>query len=285
MYRILAKQTLTPVTTEYVIEAPEVARKAQAGQFVIIRVHERGERIPLTIADYDREQGTITLVVQEIGRTTLMLKELPVGASLASFTGPLGNPTEIANYGTVALVGGGLGIAAIYPICRALREAGNHVIGIIGARSGDLLFWEEKMRAVTDELIVVTDDGSYGRKALVTVPLKEMLEEGRPIARVWGIGPAIMMKFVSLTTQPFGTPTITSLNSIMVDGTGMCGACRVSVGGRTYFACVDGPEFDGHQVDWDLLLSRQRFYVEQERLALELYKQAHKETEPQEIKR
>jgi ferredoxin--NADP+ reductase len=271
VYRITKKETLGPVTKLYVIEAPEVARKARAGQFIVLRVTEEGERIPLTIADYDREAGTITIVVQEIGKSTKHLGLLEEGDSLASFTGPLGRPTEIENYGTVVLVGGGLGIAPIYPICRSLREAGNHVIGIIGARSRDLLFWEEEMRGVTDELIVVTDDGSYARKALVTVPLKEMLEAGRQIACVWGIGPAIMMKFVALTTQPFGTKTIVSLNSIMVDGTGMCGACRVSVGGRTRFACVDGPEFDGHEVDWDLLLKRQRQYLDQEQQAIEAF--------------
>lgn len=281
MYRILSKETLTPVTTEYVIDAPEVARKAQAGQFVIVRVHERGERIPLTIADSDREAGTITLVAQEIGATTQRMKDLEPGDELASFTGPLGRPTELEKFGTVVLVGGGLGIAAIHPICRALREAGNHVIGIIGARSGDLLFWEERMRQVTDELIVVTDDGSYARKALVTEPLKELIE-ARQIDRVWGIGPAIMMKFVALTSKPYGVKTIVSLNSVMVDGTGMCGACRVSVGGRTYFACVDGPEFDGHQVDWDLLFSRQRFYLAEEKRALELFQQAHEKLAEQE---
>ncbi len=271
MYRILHKETLTPVTKLYVIEAPEVARKARAGQFIILRVHDEGERIPLTIADFDREAGTITIVVQEVGVSTRLLGTLNEGDCLASFTGPLGTPTEIEEDGTVVVVGGGLGIAPIYPICRALREAGNHVIGIIGARSGDLLFWEEKMRGVTDELIVCTDDGSYARKALVTVPLKELLESGREVACIWGIGPAIMMKFIALTTQPFGVKTIVSLNSIMVDGTGMCGACRVSVGGRTRFACVDGPEFDGHQVDWDLLLTRQRIYLDLEKKAIEAY--------------
>ncbi len=264
MYQILAKETLGPVTKQYVIEAPDVARKAQAGQFIILRATDEGERIPLTIADYDRQAGTITVVVQEVGKSTMLLGTLQVGDDLASFTGPLGCPTEIENYGTVVLVGGGLGIAPIYPICRTLREAGNHVIGIIGARSKELLFWEEEMRNVTDELIVCTDDGSYARKALVTVPLKELLDSGRQIDRVWGIGPAIMMKFVSLTTEPYGVRTIVSLNSIMVDGTGMCGACRVSVGGRTRFACVDGPEFDGHQVDWNLLLNRQRIYTDLE---------------------
>ncbi len=271
MYRILAKETLTPVTKLYVIEAPEVARKARAGQFIILRVVEQGERIPLTIADYDGEAGTVTIVVQEVGKTTKLLGTLEVGDSLASFTGPLGIPTEIEQYGTVVVVGGGLGIAPIYPICRSLREAGNHVISIIGARSANLLFWEDKMRSVTDELIVCTDDGSYARKALVTVPLKELLESGRKVDRVWGIGPAIMMKFIALTTKPFGVKTIVSLNSIMVDGTGMCGACRVSVAGKTRFACVDGPEFDGHEVDWDLLLSRQRIYLDLEKQALEAF--------------
>jgi ferredoxin--NADP+ reductase len=267
----MKKQALTPVTKLYVVEAPDVAQKAKAGQFVIVRVTEEGERVPLTIADYDRERGTITLVVQEIGKSTRLLDTLNVGDSLASFTGPLGRPTDIETYGTVVLVGGGLGVAPIYPICRALREAGNHVIAIMGARSHDLLFWEEEMRSVTDELIVVTDDGTYGRKALVTVPLKEMLDEGRDIKMVWGIGPAIMMKFVAMTTRPYGVKTLVSLNSVMVDGTGMCGACRVSVGGRTRFACVDGPEFDGHEVDWDLLLSRQRIYQDQEKTSLDDY--------------
>ena len=271
MYRIVTKQILGPVTKLYVIEEPEVARKAQAGQFIILRVSDKGERIPLTIADYDRSAGMITIVVQEIGKSTKELGRMNAGDELASVTGPLGRPTEIENYGTVVLVGGGLGIAPIYPICRSLRAAGNHVIGIIGARTKDLLFWEDEMRSVTDELIVGTDDGSYGRKALVTVPLKELLDSGRKIDRIWAIGPAIMMKFTALTSQPYGVMTIVSLNSIMVDGTGMCGACRVSVGGKTRFACVDGPEFDGHQVDWNLLLSRQRIYLDLEKTALEAY--------------
>lgn len=269
MYTILEKEVFSPVTKRMVIEAPEVARKAKAGQFVIIRVHEKGERIPLTIADFDREAGTVTIVFQEVGKSTMHLGTLEVGDALETFTGPLGHPTEIEAYGTVIVVGGGVGIAPVYPIARALREAGNTVIGIIGARTKDLLFWEEKMRAVTDELIVCTDDGSYGRKALVTEPLKELLENRDDVARVWAIGPAIMMKFCSLTTKPFEVPTIVSLNSIMVDGTGMCGACRVEVGGKTEFVCVDGPEFDGHEVDWDQLLARQKIYLEEEKLARE----------------
>jgi len=271
VYRIVAKEALSAVTTLCVVEAPEVARKAKAGQFVILRVTEKGERIPLTIADYDRDAGTITIVAQEVGKTTKLLGALNRGDSLASFTGPLGNPTEIANFGTVVVIGGGLGIAPVYPICRSLQVAGNHVIGIIGARTRGLVFWEEKMRSVTDEIIVCTDDGSYGRKGVVTVPLKEMLDSGRQVKQVWAVGPAIMMKFVSLTTQPYGVRTIVSLNSIMVDGTGMCGSCRVSVGGKTRFACVDGPEFDGHEVDWDLLLNRQRIYLDLEKQSVEAY--------------
>jgi len=271
VYRILSKESLGAATKLFVIEASEVARKARPGQFVIVRISKEGERIPLTIADFDREAGTITIVFQEIGKTTKQMGSMKTGDELSSFTGPLGKPTEIENYGTVLCIGGGVGIAPIYPIARALRGAGNHVISIIGARTKDLLFWEEKLRSVSDELVVCTDDGSYGRKALVTEPIKERLEDGQEISRIWAIGPAIMMKFCSLTSKPFGTPTIVSLNSIMVDGTGMCGACRVEVEGQTRFACVDGPEFDGHKVDWGLLLERQRIYLEEEKLALESY--------------
>jgi len=273
MYEILVKEDLTPVTKLFKVRAPAVARKAQAGQFVIVRIHEKGERIPLTVADYNRERGTITLVVQEVGKTTMEMGTMQVGDQLASFTGPLGNPSEIEEYGAVLCVGGGFAIAPVYPIARALKEAGNTVLSIVGVRNKELLFWEEKMRSVSDELIVCTNDGSYGRKALVTMPLKEMLEAGRHIDRMWAIGPAVMMKFCALTTEPYGVPTIVNLNSIMVDGTGMCGACRVKVGGRTRFACVDGPEFDGHEVDWELLLARQRIYLEEERQAVEKWKQ------------
>ncbi len=273
MYPILAKEALSPVTTLCVVRAPEVARKAKAGQFVILRVTEKGERIPLTIADYDRDAGTITIVAQEVGKTTRLLGALNAGDRLASVTGPLGRPAEIEEFGTVVVVGGGLGIAPVYPKCRSLQEAGNYVIGIIGARTRELIFWEERMRSVTDELIVCTDDGSYGRKGVVTVPLKELLDSGRQVDRVWAVGPAIMMKFVCLTTQPYGVKTLVSVNSIMVDGTGMCGSCRVSVAGRTRFACVDGPEFDGHEVDWDLLLKRQRIFLDLEKQSVEAYEQ------------
>jgi len=273
LYEILYREDLAPVTKLIEVKAPLVASKARAGQFVVIRVNEKGERIPLTIADFDREKGTLTLIFQEVGKTTMMLGTKRAGDYLASVVGPLGHPSEIENYGTVICVGGGVGIAPVFPIARELKQAGNKVISIIGARNKDLLFWEDRMRSVSDELVVTTDDGSYGRKALVTEPLKEMLEAGLKPARIWAIGPAIMMKFVSLTTQPFGVPTIVSLNSIMVDGTGMCGACRVSIGGQTRFVCVEGPEFDGHQVDWNLLLERQRIYVDEEKRALEHWKE------------
>jgi len=223
----------------------------------------------LTIADYDRDEGTITIVYQEVGKTTMHLGAMEVGDELASFTGPLGNPTEIENYGTVICAAGGLCIALVFPIARALREAGNYVINIIGARNKELIFWEDKMRSVSDELIICTDDGSYGRKAFVMHPLQELLETRDGIGHVWVIGPAIMMKFTALATKPFNVPTTVSLNSIMVDGTGMCGSCRCEVGGETKFACVHGPEFDGHQVDWDLLLARQRIYLAEEKQSLE----------------
>jgi ferredoxin--NADP+ reductase len=276
VYRITEKEELSSVTKLFKVEAPEVARKAQPGQFVIIRVDEQGERIPLTIADFDRSTGEITLVLQEVGKTTKQLGMMGVGDQLASFTGPLGVPTEIENYGTVICVGGGVGIAPMYPIARALKEAGNTVISVLAARTKDLLLWEDRMRAVSDEtldgqlsgFIVCTDDGTCGIKALAPEPLKEILSSGREINRIWAIGPAVMMKFCALATKEFGVKTIVSLNSIMVDGTGMCGACRVEVGGETKFVCVDGPEFDGHLVDWNLLLERQRLYLEQEKLAL-----------------
>ena len=274
MPEILAKEDLTPVTKLFEIRAPGVARKARPGQFVIIRIHEKGERIPLTIADYDRERGTITLVVQEVGRTTTEMGAMQVGEHLASLTGPLGIASEIQHYGTVICIGGGFAIAPIYPIARALKKAGNTVLSILGVRTRELLFWEDRMRTVSDELIVCTDDGSYGRKGLVTDPLREMLESGRPLDHIWAIGPPIMMKFCCLTSQPFGVPTTVNLNSIMVDGTGMCGACRAEVGGRTLFACVDGPEFDGHQVDWERMMVRQGIYLAEEQQAIEAWRGA-----------
>ena len=269
MYKIISTQELVPCNYLFKIEAPQVAAKARAGQFVILKIDEKGERIPLTIADWEPGAGSITIVFMEVGATTRRLAQLKGGDSVANFVGPLGEPSHIERFGTVVCVGGGVGIAPIYPIARALREAGNRVISIIGARSKDLLFWEDEVRAVSDELIVTTDDGSYARKALVTEPLKELLEGDSKIDRVVAIGPAIMMKFCAKTTEPFGVPTIVSLNPIMVDGTGMCGCCRVEVDGETKFGCVDGPEFDGHKVDWDLLMARQRIYLDEEKRAME----------------
>jgi len=267
VYKIVSKEPLTPVIDCLKIQAPALAAKARPGQFVIIRVDEVGERIPLTLADWDAKEGTITLVAMRVGTSTHKLGSLKAGENLTNLVGPLGLPSEIEKFGTVVMVGGGVGIAPVHPIARALKQEGNKVISIIGSRNKDLLFWEDKMRAVSDELIVTTDDGSYGRKGLVTEPLKEILEKGG-VNRVVAIGPAIMMKFCSLTTKPFNVPTVVSLNSIMVDGTGMCGCCRLSVGGQTKFACVDGPEFNGHEVDWNIVFDRQKVYLKEEKESL-----------------
>jgi ferredoxin--NADP+ reductase len=266
MYRVLAREDLTPEIHLFRVEAPEVAGKAQAGQFVMVRSDEKGERIPLTIADWDLEEGSVTVVFMEVGATTRKLNGVHAGGGILDFVGPLGRPTEVERFGTVACVAGGFAIATIVPIARAMREKGNRVISIMGFRTKDLVFWEDRLGSVSDELIVTTDDGSYKRKGLVTEPLKELLESTE-IDRVIAIGPTVMMKFSSLTTKPFGVKTIVSLNPIMVDGTGMCGCCRVSVGEETKFVCVDGPDFDGHEVDWDLLMSRQRAYLEEEKEA------------------
>lgn len=269
MYEILLKQDLVPNIHLLKIAAPNVAKKAQPGQFVVIRIDERGERIPLTIADWDREEGSVIIVFMEVGTTTHRLALLGAGDSIADFIGPLGLPTHIEKFGTVVCVAGGFAVATIVPIARALKMKGNKVISIMGARSQNLIFWEDELGSVSDQLIVTTDDGSYARKGVVTEPLKELLEGGEKIDRVIAIGPSIMMKFCAKTTEPFGVKTIVSLNPIMVDGTGMCGCCRVSVGGVTKFVCVDGPDFDGHQVDWDLLFARQRIYLDEEKLSLE----------------
>jgi len=269
VYKILLRQDLVPKIHLFKIAAPDVAKEAQPGQFVVIRIDEKGERIPLTIADWDREEGSVTIVFMEVGATTSRLALLKTGDSIANFAGPLGLPTHIEKFGTIACVAGGFAMATIIPIARAMKEKGNRVISIMGARNKDLLFWEDELRSVSDQLIVTTDDGSYGRKGVVTEPLKELLETGGRLDRVIAIGPSIMMKFCAKTTEPFGVKTIVSLNPIMVDGTGMCGCCRASVGGVTKFACVDGPDFDGHQVDWDLLLARQRIYLDEEKRSLE----------------
>ena len=260
MYKILERQDLTPTIKLMKVAAPGVARKAQAGQFIILRLHDHAERIPLTIADFDRDRGTITIVLQIVGKSTEELATLKQGDSILNFAGPLGEPSEIKNYGTVACVGGGVGVAPIYPIARSLHQSGNRIISIIGARSAGLLFYESEMQAVSDDLQVVTDDGTRGRKGLVTDALEEILGSGECIDLVFAVGPVVMMRAVAELTRRHGIRTIVSLNPIMVDGTGMCGCCRVSVGGANKFACVDGPDFDAHQVDFEELLMRQRTY-------------------------
>lgn len=271
MYKIAYREDLAPNIHLFKVLAPAVARKAREGQFVMLMVDEKGERIPLTVAGYDRDEGTVTVIFMEVGKTTRKLASLEVGDSLYSFLGPLGVATHIEKFGTVVCVGGGFGVATTVPIARAMKEAGNTVISVMGFRNKDLMFWEDELRRVSDEVYITTDDGSYGRKGVVTEPLKEMMEQGRQIDLVMAIGPAIMMKFVSKTTQPFGVKTIVSLNPVLVDGTGLCGGCRVSIGGETMFACVDGPDFDGHQVDWELLMSRQRVYLDEEKESTRLW--------------
>ena len=270
MYRILFREDLTPDIHLFKVEAPQIARKAQPGQFVIVRSEGRGERIPLTMADWDEKEGSVTIVFMEVGTTTRKLSLLNTGDGILDFVGPLGRPTEIGRFGTVVCVAGGVGVAPMFPVARALKARGNRIISILGARSQELLFWEDYLRRVSHELTVTTDDGSYGRKGVVTEPLKELLETVE-VNRVLAIGPAIMMKFCSLTTKPFNVKTVVSLNPIMVDGTGMCGCCRVLVGGETKLACVDGPDFDGHEVDWDLLMNRQHSYLDEEKESLELW--------------
>lgn len=273
MARLLSLQEIAPKIYEAEVEAPEIARKAKAGQYIVVMPEEIGERIPLTLADWSAERGTITLIFMVVGTSSMKLSKLEPGADLFALAGPLGHPSVVRPYGTAVMVGGGVGTAPIYPIARALREAGNRIVSIQGARTKDLLFWEDRLASVSDEHIVCTDDGSTGRKALVTEPLKEILasEAGKAVGIVYAIGPAIMMKFASKTTEPFGVHTVVSLNPIMIDATGMCGGCRVTVGDATKFACVDGPEFDGHLVDWDTLIKRQRTYEPEERCSLDRY--------------
>ncbi len=260
MFKIVAKRELNSSVTLMEIEAPYVARKAQAGQFIIFRIDEQGERVPLTIAGYDREKGTVTIIFQKVGFSTIALGALNEGDYIRDFVGPLGKPTPVEGKKKVCVVGGGVGCAIALPSAKAFKEAGAEVTVIVGFRSKDIVILEEEFRAVADRFILMTDDGSYGQHGLVTQPLKEMLENGETFDEVLAIGPIPMMKFVSLTTKPYDIHTSVSLNPIMVDGTGMCGGCRVTVGGQVKFACVDGPEFDGHQVDFAELMSRNAFY-------------------------
>ena len=265
MYPIVFSKQLAPSVNLFHVEAPLIARKCQPGQFVIVRIDEDGERIPLTIADFDREKGTITLIFQEVGHSTRQMGELHTGSSLLDVAGPLGKPTDIENFGTIVCIGGGIGVAPVYPIARAYKQAGNKVISIIGARSDELLIMENEMSAVSDEFYITTDDGSKGLKGLVIDPLKELIDKGEKIDIVMAIGPVVMMRGVAEVTRPYGIHTIVSLNPIMVDGTGMCGGCRVSVANKNKFACVDGPEFNAHEVDFNGLMARQRMYQSQER--------------------
>jgi ferredoxin/flavodoxin---NADP+ reductase len=268
-FPILSKELLAPKVTRYYVQAAQISRSWRAGQFVIVRPRDDSERIPLTVADayFDR----IVLVVQEVGKTTAVMADLTAGESLADVCGPLGEPTHVERRGTVVVVGGGIGIAPAWPIARALRAAGNHVIGILGARTRDLLILEDEMRRACHEVLVMTDDGSHGTRGFVTAALGDLLAAGRRVDQVVAIGPALMMKAVAERTRGPAIPTVVSLNTVMVDGTGMCGGCRVEVGGRTRFVCVDGPEFDGHEVDFDLMIRRQAMYVGQERRSYDEY--------------
>ncbi len=269
MFRILKKEALNPTVSKMVIEAPPVAAKAQAGQFIILRVDERGERIPLTVAGYDRAAGTVTIIYQIVGATTMRLDRLQEGDFLADFVGPLGKPTKIDGLKRVAVVGGGVGCAIALPVAQALAAAGTIVDTVAGFRSKDLVILEEEFKAASEEYRLMTDDGSAGEKGLVTEALKELLEKNE-YDEVIAIGPLVMMKFVALLTKEYGVKTVVSMNPIMIDGTGMCGGCRLTVGGETKFACVDGPEFDGHLVDFDQAIERGRTYhaYEQERCNL-----------------
>ena len=270
MPTIIQKRMLSPNVGWLEVEAPQIAKKRKAGQFIILRIDEQGERIPLTIADSNPEKGTITLICQSIGKTSTQLNSLQAGDTIRDIAGPLGQPSHLENFGTAVCVGGGVGIAVTYPIAKALKELGNTVISILGARTKDLLILEDEMRSASDEVRIATDDGSYGVKGFVTDQLKALIQE-RKVDFVLAIGPTIMMKAVSNVTREFGIKTMVSLNSIMIDGTGMCGGCRVTVGGRAKFVCVDGPEFDGHQVDFDELMLRQRMYLTEERQSLDQF--------------
>ncbi len=265
MNTILEKEFLTPQVFRMKVEAPAIARKRKAGQFIILRPGEQSERIPLTIADGDPEAGWIELVVQAVGKTTTDLSRLNPGENIRDLAGPLGKPTHIEKYGTVVMVGGGIGIAPAHPIAQAMKAAGNHVISILGGRTKELIIMEQKMRAASDEVIITTDDGSYGTKGLVTDAIKKLVADGVKIDLVIAIGPPIMMKFVSLLTKEYSIRTMVSLNTIMVDGTGMCGGCRVTVGTESKFVCVDGPEFDGHLVNFDEMMQRLSMYRDHEK--------------------
>ncbi len=276
MYKIIGKEELSQDVVKLVVKSPTIAKNRKAGQFVIVKIGDKGERIPLTIADADAAAGTITLIIQQVGLTSGKLCDLNEGDTITDLVGPLGRATEVEKVGTVIAAGGGVGIAPMYPIARAFKEAGNKLIVVLAARNKDLIILEKEMRAFADEVVVWTDDGSYGNKGLVTQGIEEIIKREK-VDECIAIGPAIMMKFVSILTKKYNVHTIASLNTIMVDGTGMCGACRISVGGKTKFVCVDGPEFDAHTVDFEEMLLRLNAYKEQEAVAYSMYRES-KET-------
>jgi ferredoxin--NADP+ reductase len=268
MYKIISAEFLAPDIKRFVIEAPLIAKKRKAGQFVVLRINDTGERIPLTIVDSDPEQGTITLIIQGVGKTSQKMNALQAGDAIQDLVGPLGKPSEIKPFGTVVVVGGGVGAAVAFPTARALKEAGNRTISIVGARNKDLIILEKELNEISDTCYITTDDGSYGTKGFVTQKLQALIDAGEKIDFVLAIGPIPMMKAIAELTRPYAIHTVVSLNPIMVDGIGMCGGCRAEVGNKTVFVCVDGPEFDGHQVDFVSLMNRNRSYVIEEKEAL-----------------
>ncbi len=271
MFEILEKKQIVPKEYDMWIKAPRVASHVRPGQFVVVRTNEKGERIPLTVADFDREGGRIRLIFQTVGKTTYEMAQMDAGDFLADVVGPLGTPSEVKKHGTVLMIGGGVGIAALFPVLRALKNLGNKVITILGGRTSDLVIMKDECAKYSDELIITTDDGSEGIKGVVTDGMKMLVERGERVDYAWAIGPTIMMKFAALTAKDLNIPIWVSLNPIMVDGTGMCGACRVTVNGSIKFACVDGPEFDGHGVSWGELMTRLKQYKDQEKISLEKY--------------
>ena len=271
MFKIVSKQKIAPKEFDIWVEAGRIAKHAKAGQFVVLRVDDKGERIPLTIADYDKEKELIRLIFQVVGKTTAAMSCLNVGDSIKDISGPLGTPSEVEKFGTVLMVGGGVGIAALYPIIKELKLAGNKVITILGGRTSELVIMKEECAKYSDELIITTDDGSEGMKGVVTEAMKMVVERGEKVDRCWCIGPSIMMKFGTKAAAALGLPIIVSLNPLMVDGTGMCGCCRVTVDDKIFFACVDGPEFDGHKVNWDEFMSRLRQYKDEEKISMDKF--------------
>lgn len=271
MFKILTKERIAPKEYDLWVDAPRIAAKALPGQFVVLRAFEKGERVPLTIADFDRAQGSIRIIFQAVGKTTAAMAAMNPGDFILDISGPLGTPSEIENYGTVMMVGGGVGIAALYPILRELKQAGNKVVTILGGRTSELVIMKEECARYSDELIVTTDDGSEGMKGLVTDAMKIVAGSEKKIDRCWAIGPTIMMKFCAATARELNLPIMVSMNPLMVDGTGMCGCCRVTVDGKIKFACVDGPEFDGSKINWDEFLNRMRQYKDEEKISMDRF--------------